>query len=79
MVLRAQYQQLKYFSSTAIIVYGKYIGSLSVINVLLESNIDGSRIVYVESPPTVVKGNRNFIANRFVSNRANGQTNTILT
>jgi len=47
-------------------VYGKYIGSLSVINVLLESNIDGSRIVYVESPP-VVKENRTFIANRFVS------------
>ncbi|XP_025419587.1 cilia- and flagella-associated protein 61-like [Sipha flava] len=39
-----------HFSSItlAIIVYGKYLGSLSVINVLLESNIDGRRIVYVE-------------------------------
>lgn len=35
-------------TSLAIIVYGKYLGSLSVINVLLDSNIDGRRIVYVE-------------------------------
>jgi len=36
-----------------------------VINVLLESNIDGSRIVYVE---THAKKNIPFIANKFVSN-----------
>jgi len=36
-----------------------------MINVLLESNIDGSRIVYAE---TQAKENIPFITNKFVSN-----------
>ncbi|XP_050063686.1 cilia- and flagella-associated protein 61-like isoform X2 [Aphis gossypii] len=48
-----------------IVVLGKYLGSLTVINVLLESNIDGSRIVYVE---THEKKNIPFIANQFIGN-----------
>ncbi|VVC41058.1 Cilia- and flagella-associated protein 61, N-terminal domain,FAD/NAD(P)-binding domain [Cinara cedri] len=48
----------------SVIVYGKYLGSLSVINVLLGCGIDGSRIVYVESD--VKKENLQFITSQYI-------------
>ncbi|XP_025206288.1 cilia- and flagella-associated protein 61-like [Melanaphis sacchari] len=50
---------------THIIVLGKYLGSLTVINALLESNIQGPRIVYIE---TYEKKNIPFITNKFIKN-----------
>lgn len=47
-------------------MFGKYLESLSVVNVLLENNIKGSQIVYAESTH-VAEENRTFIKNRFVS------------
>lgn len=46
-----------------IIVYGNYLESLTVINVLLENNIDGSRIVYVR-----LNYMDSLFSNEFVSN-----------